>query len=162
MKITTPETISQELCALVHKKCNARSTHIRQERHPGAVLGGDVRETQMSLYSCTEHGSTHGRLSFLPREDARTLPNLFPAFAFPSGLLTTQHRVGRSVRGHSPSGQQHGVLWRSEPVHDTLTHHCSLSGDRGATRKDSAALGMDTQRAESLPLPRAATHLQHR
>lgn len=145
MEITTPETISQELCALVHKKCSARSTHIRQARHPGAVLGGDVRETEMSLYSCREHGSAHGRLSSLPRESVWTLPKLFPVFAFPSGFLTTQCRVGRSVRGHSPSEQHWGVLWLSEPVHDLLTPHCSLGRDRGATRKDLAASGMDTQ-----------------
>lgn len=35
MEIMSPETISQELCALVHKKCSARSTHIQQVRHPG-------------------------------------------------------------------------------------------------------------------------------
>lgn len=140
--------------------------HLTSETSWSTVFGGDVGETETSLHSCTKRGSTHRRLTSVPREAAWTLPDLSSAFAFPAGLLTTQHGVGRSARDQPPSGQPHIVLWLSEPVHDLLTHHCSLSvgrACRGATRKDHrlAASGMETQRAERLPLPGAASYMQY-
>lgn len=140
--------------------------HPTSETSWSTVFGGDVGETEMSLHSCTERGSTHRGLTSIPREAAWTLPGLGSVFAFPSRLLTTQHGVGRSVRDQPPSEQPHIVLWLLEPVHDLLTYCCNLSAGRacrGATRKDHrlAATGRETHQAETLPLPRAATHVQH-
>jgi len=106
-----------------------------------------------------------GRANLHPQGSCLNSAQSQLCISFSSGLLTTQHRVGRSVGDQPPSGQLHIVLRLSEPVYDLLTHYCSLSEGRegrGTTCKDHrlAASGMERQQAE-LFLPRAAIHDQH-
>lgn len=148
-EITSPEIISQELCASVHKKCSARSTHIQRARHPGTQLLQGTLERQkchcIHVQSMDPH--TQGKPPSpgkLPEPCLISGPHLlFPQDYSPPNK-GWEYLSEISLRWPSTCSS---VALRD--LQDLLTRHCSFSTGRsctGASTKDRllAASVMET------------------
>lgn len=168
MEITSPEIISQELCACVHKKCSARSTHMQQAKHPGAQLLQGTLERQKC--HCIHVQSMDPHTQGKPLSPGK-LPELClisgPRLLFPQDY-SPPNKVWEKLSEIS-------LLWTSthssvalRGLRNLLTHRCSLSTGRacrGDSTKDHllAASVVETQRLGlCLCLGLLPTHSTHR